>query len=291
MSQNKTVIQGLKIEEHGADTGKINQFYRPTPEQVANENDGTASAPPVAPKTQIGLSPIDCPPQPAVAEKAPAPQPAAAPAPAPQPQKPQPAPKAPLNVATTVNDMLQNRPLVGMLVSASHGGKVELFPIYLGRNVIGHATKADVRLSEASVSESHAVIVVRRQQQPKSLLLVSIKDTNSSYGTYVNGQSIDYDVHLIEDHDVIQVGLAYRLTFIKLDVDELGLKACPDFQSTESRVKPAPAAASRPKPEGATPSVLEGVVPQAGGHAAADNTFNPYRPDREDDEPRTVLYR
>lgn len=57
---------------------------------------------------------------------------------------------------------LQNRVVVGVLFSISHGLLGEMFPLYLGRNIIGQTENCDVRLNEKTVSSEHAILFIRK---------------------------------------------------------------------------------------------------------------------------------
>lgn len=298
MSQDKTIIPGMRMANNLPNQGKMNNFYQPTPDnkEAISANGDTQMDP--SPKTMVspnglvgnpgastrvaeakdtaGNTKVDTnlPPQ------------NVAPAAAPQPQTKE---------IRRPAIYIQDRPIVGMLVSTSNGGKMELFPLYLGRNIIGRSKKADVMLNEETVSEEHAIIVIRLLLQPVERYIATLTDQDSSCGTYINGESTDFDTHILEDRDTIQFGMGYQTMFIKLDAKELGLKACPSFKPTA--MPPAEPlyrnnatmvnAGERKVNQGI--SVLEGVVKRQ--ETAAPNSFNPYTPDRDDEEPRTVLYR
>ena len=137
--------------------------------------------------------------------------------------------------------VLQDRPIVGVLFSISHNSLGEIFPLYMGRNIVGRDSNCDICLPEETVSGKHAVIVVRNIPQPKPRLIVSIKDTDSSCGTFINDESIDFDVHLVEDNDRLRIGVAYELLFFKFDPNTMGISASPHFKAVQQQ--PAQAAA------------------------------------------------
>ena len=61
---------------------------------------------------------------------------------------------------------LQNRVVVGVLFSISHGLLGEIFPLYLGRNVIGQTANCDICLKEMTVSSEHAILYIRKEGNP-----------------------------------------------------------------------------------------------------------------------------
>ena len=124
---------------------------------------------------------------------------------------------------------------MGLLFSISGNSLGEMFPLYMGRNIVGRDATCDVCLPEETVSGKHAVIVVRNIPQPQPRLIVSIKDTDSSCGTYINDESIDFDVHLLEDKDRLRIGVAYELLFFKFDPNTMGLSASPHFKAIKGQ--------------------------------------------------------
>ena len=128
--------------------------------------------------------------------------------------------------------IMQDRPIVGVLFSVSRKTFGEIFPVYLGRNVIGRDSSCDIILNETTVSERHGVLVVKFNPAIKKHVS-SITDTNSSCGTALNGEQIYYDTHVLENNDHILVGTAYELVYIRLDADTLNLKPCPFFKEAQ----------------------------------------------------------
>lgn len=258
MSQDKTIIPGM-MNRHQSEPNK-------TP-------DGNTGA---APKTKV--SPVAEPAEHTGAEGVTKIIETAAQNPKPAPAQPE-VGKADKRPAIYIQD----RPIVGILVSTSNGGKMELFPLYLGRNIIGRAPKADILLDEETVSQEQAVIVVRHLQQPVRRYIATLTDQNSTCGTYVNGQPTDFDTHILEDRDIIQFGMGYQMMFVKLDAEDLGLQANPAFKSTAMTAGHEPARHSTMLKGGPAISVLDGVT---GRQSTAGTTAG-----GDDDEPRTVLYR
>lgn len=108
---------------------------------------------------------------------------------------------------------LQNRPLIGVLYSISAGVEGELFPVYVGRNTIGSDLSCDICLRETSVSAQHGILLARKQTnvQGDEYINVILSDTNSSYGTCVNGERLNFEKLTCTDGDVISIGQNYVL--------------------------------------------------------------------------------
>ncbi len=108
---------------------------------------------------------------------------------------------------------LQNRPLIGVLYSISAGIEGELFPVYVGRNTIGSDLSCDICLRETSVSAQHGILLARKQtnMQGDEFINVILSDTNSSYGTCVNGERLNFEKVNCTDGDVISIGQNYVL--------------------------------------------------------------------------------
>lgn len=123
-----------------------------------------------------------------------------------------------------------HKPIMGFLYSVSRTGVGEYWPLYMGLNTIGRATNCSVRLSEATISDNHAEIVIRQMKNPDSVL-VSIQDARSTCGTLLNGSSLGFDAHECHNGDIITIGEHYELYFILIDAKALGLKVREDFVS------------------------------------------------------------
>lgn len=108
---------------------------------------------------------------------------------------------------------LQNRPLIGVLYSISAGIEGELFPVYVGRNTIGSDPSCDICLRESSVSAKHGMLLARKQsnEEGKEYIKVILSDTNSSYGTILNGERLNFEKVTCSDGDVITIGQNYVL--------------------------------------------------------------------------------
>lgn len=108
---------------------------------------------------------------------------------------------------------LQNRPLVGVLYSISAGIEGELFPVYIGRNIIGSDLSCDICLRETSVSAQHGVLLARKEfnAHGDEYINIILSDTNSSYGTCVNGERLNFEKVICNDGDLINIGQNYIL--------------------------------------------------------------------------------
>lgn len=129
---------------------------------------------------------------------------------------------------------LQSRPIAGILYSVSKDSYGELFPVYVGRNTIGNSDDADVYLSEESISSVHALILIRKismaDGSKKSTMTIS--DSGSKHGTFINDIPLDEDIVPISTSDLIRFGKTYRFQFIPLDPDVVGLFTSSDFKAT-----------------------------------------------------------
>lgn len=104
---------------------------------------------------------------------------------------------------------LQNRVVVGVLFSISRGLLGEIFPLYLGRNVIGQTANCDICLREKSVSSEHAILYIRKEGNPAQLNM-TITDYNSTYGTTVNEMDARYETLPVNENDVLTIGKHYQ---------------------------------------------------------------------------------
>lgn len=135
---------------------------------------------------------------------------------------------------------LQNRPLIGVLYSISAGIEGELFPVYVGRNTIGSDLSCDICLRETSVSAQHGILLARKQTnaQGDEYINVILSDTNSSYGTCVNGERLNFEKVTCADGDVINIGQNYVLVLSLFNaLDKLtvayGFDRIPDHKIVE----------------------------------------------------------
>ena len=117
---------------------------------------------------------------------------------------------------------LQNRVVVGVLFSISRGLLGEMFPLYLGRNVIGQTANCDICLREKSVSSEHAILYIRKEGNPAQLNM-TITDYNSTYGTTVNEMDARYETLPVNENDVLTIGKHYQFLVKIFDVEKAKL--------------------------------------------------------------------
>ena len=132
-----------------------------------------------------------------------------------------------------------HKPIMGFLYSVSRTPNGEFWPLYLGPNSIGRSMTCSVNLSEATVSENHAQIVVREMQNPDGIL-VFIQDTQATCGTTLNGSTLGFNPVECHNGDIIKVGEHYEFYLMLIDVKTIGLAPSPDFVPVD---KPATTAA------------------------------------------------
>lgn len=128
---------------------------------------------------------------------------------------------------------LQDRPVAGVLVSASADGMGEIFPLYVGRNRIGSSSDSDVYLPEASVSPHHAVILVRKTEEAgsaQSTIQVGLTDYDSDYGTWINGVRAGFEKEMLKGDEILQFGQGYGMKLFLFDSSIPGLGLNPLFQ-------------------------------------------------------------
>lgn len=117
---------------------------------------------------------------------------------------------------------LQNRVVVGVLFSISRGLLGEMFPLYLGRNVIGQTANCDICLREKSVSSEHAILYIKKEGNPAQLNM-TITDYNSTYGTTVNEMDARYETLPVNENDVLTIGKHYQFLVKIFDVEKAKL--------------------------------------------------------------------
>lgn len=192
MSQNKTVIPESEYDLHqpsNSDQSPSSEFYRPsgtTPNNtVISGVVGSTTPPPVHISGAISNTQT-------------------------------------LNHTQLRSIPLQERVIIGVLFSISKGLLGEVFPIYLGNNLLGSSSNSDICLKERTVSEEHAVLRARSEGYPGNCY-VSITDYGSSHGTAVNQKDCRYETLPLNDGDVLTIGSHYRLIVKLFDITESGL--------------------------------------------------------------------
>lgn len=171
---------------------------------------------------------------------------------------------SPLGNVPTTPSMNNQKPIVGFLYSISKHTSGEFWPLHIGSNTIGRSANCDVSLGEATVSEEHAVLVVRQMKNPEKII-ASICDSRSTCGTMINGESLGFDQRECFNGDIITIGEHYDLFFILIDAKQIGLNVCRGFMPTQSNVGQA-------------------IGPQSTGNAYSAPTFNRYTQGYEQDD-------
>ena len=158
------------------------------------------------------------------------------------------------------------KPIVGFLYSVSRTAAGEFWPLQIGQNTIGQSENCDIILPEGTVSQEHAVLVVRKMKNPEKVI-ASISDARSTNGTMLNGVSLGFSAEECKNGDVITIGDNYQMYLILVDSASLGLKVSEDFIAID---EPTPVAGPGPDiPAGYTrPEGQFGPPPFGGG-------FNP----------------
>lgn len=135
-------------------------------------------------------------------------------------------------VPNNVN-MPNQKPIIGFLYSISKSASGEFWPLRIGSNNIGRSADCDICLGEATVSEQHAVLVIRQMKNPEKII-ASICDARSTCGTMINGESLGFDQRECFNGDIITIGEHYDLYFILIDAKQIGLNVCRDFMGTQA---------------------------------------------------------
>lgn len=182
---------------------------------------------------------------------------------------------------------LQHRPIVGVLFSISGGLDGELFPVYIGRNIIGSDTSCDICLREKSVSARHGSVLVRKQTDDDGTehLQVTLSEIDSGTGLSANGKKVGFETLSCADNDVISVGRSYSLilrlfsdAFSKLSVSA-EFRKMTEARGTENdgvQTSPAtkvPLSSPESKPEGED-------EPHDGDKAEVETAADFYKPSK-----------
>ncbi len=216
-----------------------------------------------------------------------------------QPQQPQVAPaysgthfpgmEASMQAPGNTSTMEVHKPVMGFLYSVSRTANGEYWPLYMGLNTIGRATSCSVRLSEATISDNHAEIVIRQMKNP-DCVLCSIQDARSTCGTLLNGSSLGFDAQECHNGDIITIGEHYELYFVLIDAKSLGLEPVKEFMAVpggfqQPAMPQMPQMPQMPHPmpgRGPAGTAIGGVMPQQpqqpqqpqyGSHQSAGGTM------------------
>lgn len=165
---------------------------------------------------------------------------------------------------------MQNRMVVGVLFSISRDMLGEIFPLYLGRNVIGQADNCDICLKEQTVSSEHAILYIRKESFPTIHYEMTLTDYASTYGTLVNEQDGRYEQLGVKENDIITIGKHYKFILKMFDTDNNGLKEDEEF-------------------EGVTSTRSQGAASYGNETPIMSNDFYAPSP-KEGDSSRTVIY-
>lgn len=142
----------------------------------------------------------------------------------------------PGNIQTPVGNTMTEKPIVGFLYSVSRTPSGEFWPLHIGSNTIGRSAECDVCLPEGTVSEQHAVLVIRMMKNPEKVI-ASVCDARSTMGTMINGESLSFDQRECFNGDIITIGAHYDLYFILIDVKQIGLNVCREFIATQQPIQ------------------------------------------------------
>ena len=134
----------------------------------------------------------------------------------------------PFGTVPNMANVPNQKPVIGFLYSISKSGSGEYWTIRIGSNTIGRADNCNISLSEATVSEQHAVLVVQQLKNPEKVI-AWINDSGSTCGTMINGESLGFDRRECFNGDIITIGEHYDLYFILIDAKQIGLNVCRDF--------------------------------------------------------------
>jgi hypothetical protein len=122
------------------------------------------------------------------------------------------------------------KPVVGFLVSVSRIEEGEYWVVRQGRNVIGSGSECDIVLNEASVSRTHALLLIHRNPGDNKLN-VGIMEGGSSNGIFVNDNYIGFNSCQCENYYKIKIG-KYELLLLLFDPIEQGMKKADNFIPT-----------------------------------------------------------
>lgn len=94
---------------------------------------------------------------------------------------------------------------MAVLVQLSDGVATNKFPISKDRLSLGRAPSNDVYIDDPMVSSRHALIKVETDPNDESERVFYIRDLNSTNGTFVNEQRVEFQ--RLNNEDVIRCGL------------------------------------------------------------------------------------
>lgn len=130
------------------------------------------------------------------------------------------------------------KPIVGFFYSISRTLAGEFWPLHIGQNTIGSSVDCDIVLSEATVSQEHAVLVVRKMKSPEKVI-ASLTDARSTNGTIRNGQSLGFTAEECFNGDIITFGDNYTCLLVLIDAAAVGLSHSDAFIPLEEDISGA----------------------------------------------------
>lgn len=116
--------------------------------------------------------------------------------------------------------IMKERVIVGVMFSISRGLLGEIFPVYLGKNIIGQTDNCDIVLKENTVSAVHAIIHTRKNENG---IEATITDFDSQFGTILNGNDAKYDTLPVRENDILIIGQHYKFILKLFDTDKYDL--------------------------------------------------------------------
>ena len=125
------------------------------------------------------------------------------------------------------------KPIVGFLYSISRTPAGEFWPLQIGPNKIGTNPSSDIILPEGTVSQDHAVLVVRKLKSSGNVI-ASITDAQSTNGTMLNGESLGFNPVECHNGDKIVIGENYEMVLILIDTAKMGLSVAEGFIPIET---------------------------------------------------------
>lgn len=120
-------------------------------------------------------------------------------------------------------------PVVGFLYSLSKKGEPEYWPLHVGSNKVGKSKDMNIILSEASISDHHANINIKRLRTKGNALVASVVDMGSKNGIMLNDEELDFEPHSLKNEDVVIFGYNYKCVIVLIDPVRYGLSESEEF--------------------------------------------------------------
>ncbi len=109
---------------------------------------------------------------------------------------------------------------VAMLVVHEGTTPKTQWPLVKTSTIIGRDADSDVQINDRQVSRQHAEIARTRQGY-------TLRDMGSKNGTFLNGELISQEPHLIRNGDEIGIALCAKLTFVEDEATAPVIQALP----------------------------------------------------------------